>query len=158
MKLQALLPAIAALFVLDITASAQESVPKTGQALYVVAVKDSKRPDLQTERKIKDEFKKHKLFRIAASLESADFVFLAVVEYEFNQVMINNIGAGVEDVKSVAAFVVSPGEYAQHKNDVYNLREKALWQTSQNNNARRTNNMPRKVVDKFHEDAAPKKL
>jgi hypothetical protein len=158
MKLQTLLFVVAVLFGLATTASAQESVPKAGQALYVVAVKDSKQPDLQTERKIKNEFKKHKLFNIATSLESADFVFLAVVEYEFNQVMINNIGAGVEDVKSVAAFVVSLGEYVQHKNDFYNLRDKALWQTSQNNNARRTNNMPRKVVDKFHEDAAPKKL
>jgi hypothetical protein len=156
MKLQNILSIVAVLFVLASAAPAQESAPKAGQALYVVAVKDSKQPDLQTEQKLKDEFKKHKLFKIATSLQSADFVFLAVVEYEFNQIMFNNIGAGVEEVKNVAAFVIPPDEYTQHKNDLNNLREKALWQTSQNNNARRTGNMPRKVVDKFHEDTAPK--
>jgi hypothetical protein len=158
MKLQNPLSVVPILLVLASAASAQESVPKTGQTVYVVAVKDSKQPDPATERKIKDEFEKHKSFKIAKSLQSADFVFIAVVEYEFNQVMVNNIGSGIEEVKNVAAFVVSPGEYAQRKNDFYNLRDKALWQTSQNNNARRTDNMPRKIVNKFHEDAAPKKL
>lgn len=158
MKLQNYLSVVAVLLVFAAAASAQESVPKAGQTIYVVAMKSSKQPDLSTERKIKDEFEKHKSFKIAKSLQSADFVFLAVVEYEFNQVMVNNIGAGIEEVKSVAAFVVLPDEYAQRKNDLDNLREKALWQTNQNNNARRTANMPRKIVDKFHEDAAPKKL
>jgi hypothetical protein len=124
----------------------------------VVAVKDSKQPDRLTEQKIKDEFKKHKAFKIATSLQSADFVFLAVVEYEFNRAMVINVGADVEDVKRVAAFVVSPDEYARHNNDLGALREKALWQTNQNNNARRTANMPRKIVTKFHEDAVTKRL
>jgi hypothetical protein len=158
MKLQNPLSVVAILLVLASAASAQESVPKAGQAVYVVAVKDSRQPDPSTERKIKDEFEKHKSFKIAKSLQSADFVFLAVVEYEFNQVMVNNIGSGIEEVKSVTAFVVLPDEYAQRKNNLDNLREKALWQTNQNNNARRTANMPRKIVDKFHEDATPKKL
>jgi hypothetical protein len=158
MKLQNPLSVIAILLVLASTAFGQESVLKAGQSLYVVAMKDSRQPDLQIERKIKDEFKKHELFKMATSLQSADFVFLVVVEYEFNQVMFNNIGAGVEDVKSVAAFVIAPDEYARRKNDFYNLSDKALWQTSQNNNARRTDNMPRKIVNKFHADAAPKKL
>jgi hypothetical protein len=158
MKLQNPLSVVPILLVLASAASAQESVPKTGQAVYVVAVKDSKQPDPSTERKIKDEFEKHKSFKIAKSLQSADFVFIAVVEYEFNQVMVNNIGSGIEEVKNVAAFVVLPDEYAQRKNNLDNLREKALWQTNQNNNARRTANMPRKIVDKFHEDAMPKKL
>jgi Skp family chaperone for outer membrane proteins len=158
MKLQNYLSVVAVLLVLAPAASAQKSVPKAGQTIYVVAVKSSKQPDLSIERKIKDEFEKHKSFKITKSLQSADLVFLAVVEYEFNQVMINNIGAGIEDVKSVAAFVVLPDEYAQSKNDLDNMREKALWQTNQNNNARRTANMPRKIVDKFHEDTAPKKL
>jgi hypothetical protein len=157
MKLQNYLAIVAVLLVLASKASAQESAFKTGQAVYVVAVKSSKEPDLSTERKLKDEFEKQKSFRIATSLQSADFVFLMVVEYEFNQVMFNNIGAGVEDVKSVAAFVVSPGEYAQHKANLNNLRDKALWQTSENNNARRTSNLPKKVVNKFHEDVAMKK-
>ena len=157
MKLQYHLTAVAVLLVLAFAASAQESAFKTGQAMYVVAVKSSKQPDLSIERKLKDEFEKHKSFKMATSLQSADFVFLMVVEYEFNQVMINNIGAGVEDVKSVEAFVVTPDEYARHKADLDNLRRKALWQNSENNNARRTSNLPKKVVNKFHEDAGAKK-
>jgi hypothetical protein len=148
---------VSVLLVLVSATSAQESTPKAGQAVYVVALKNSKQPDLRTERKIKDEFEKHKSFKIATSLQSADFVFLAVVEYEFNQVMFNNIGAGVEDVKSVEAFAVLPEAYIQNKAALNNLREKALWQTSQNNNARRTGDLPKKVINKFHEDAAPKK-
>lgn len=157
MKLQNYIAVVAVLIVLASAASAQESAFKTGQAVYIVAVKSSKEPDLSTERKLKDEFEKQKSFKIATSLQSADFVFLMIVEYEFNQVMFNNIGAGVEDVKSVTAFVVSPGEYTQHKANFNNLREKALWQTSENNNARRTSNLPKKVVNKFHEDVAMKK-
>ena len=157
MKLQNPLSAVAILLVLASASSAQESVPKAGQTVYVVAVKSSKQPDPSTERKIKDEFEKHKSFKIVTSLQSADFVFIAVVEYEFNQMMVNNIGAGIEDVKNVTAFIVPPNEYTQRKNDLGSLREKALWQTYQNNNARRTANMPRKIVNKFHEDTAPKK-
>jgi len=158
MKLRNHLSVVAVLLVLASAASAQESAFKTGQAVYVVAVKSSKQPDLSTERKLKDEFEKHKSFKIVTSLQSADFVFLMVVEYEFNQVMFNNIGAGIEEVKSVAAFVVSPDAYTRHKADLDNLRNKALWQTSENNNARRTNNLPKKVVNKFHEDTVTKKL
>ncbi|HEV2667574.1 MAG TPA: hypothetical protein VG324_21845 [Blastocatellia bacterium] len=158
MKLQNPLYVVAFLLVLASAAHAQELALKAGQAVYVVAVKSSKQPDPMTERKLKDEFAKHKSFKIATSLQSADFVFLVVVEYEFNQVMFNNIGAGVEEVKSVAAFAVLPREYARNKADLDNLRDNALWRTSENNNARRTNNLPKKVVNKFHEDVAPKKL
>lgn len=158
MKLQTPLYVIVVLLFLVSAAYAQEPVFKAGQSVYVVAVKSSKQPDLSTERKIKDEFEKHNSFKIATSSQSADFVFLIFVECEFNQVMFNNVGADVEDVKSVAAFVVSPDEYAHHKNDLDDLRDKALWQTSENNNARRTGNLPKKVVNKFHEDTAPKKL
>jgi hypothetical protein len=157
MKLQIPLSVVAVLLALASVASAQGSAIKAGQAVYVVAVKSSKQTDLLTERKLRDEFEKHKSFKIANSLQSADLVFLAVVEYEFNQVRFNNVGAGVEEVKSVEAFVVSPDAYAQDKADLDNLRDKALWRTNENNNARRTNNLPKKVVNKFHEDAAPKK-
>lgn|SRR5262245_58340472 len=158
MKLQNPLYVVACLLVLASAAPAQKFALKAGQTVYVVAVKSSKQPDPLTERKLKDEFEKHKSFKIATSLQSADFVFLVVVEYEFNQVMFNNIGSGVEEVKSVAAFVVSPQEYARNKADLDNLRDNALWRTIENNNARRTNNLPKKVVNKFHEDVAPKKL
>jgi hypothetical protein len=149
---------VAVLLVLASATSAQESAFKAGQAVYVVAVRSSRQPDPSTERKLKVEFEKQKSFKIATSLQSADFVFLVVVEYEFNQVMFNNIGAGIEEVKSVAAFVVSPDAYTRQKADLDNLRNNALWRTIENNNARRTNNLPKKVVNKFHEDAAPKKL
>ncbi|HEU0174817.1 MAG TPA: hypothetical protein VFV58_11185 [Blastocatellia bacterium] len=157
MKLQNPLSVVAVLLVLASAASAQESAFKAGQAVYVVAVKSSKQPDLSTERKLKDEFEKQKLFKIATSLQSADFVFLMVVEYEFNQVMFNNIGAGVEEIKGVEAFVVWPDAYTQHKADLDNLRDKAVWRISEKNNARRTDDLPKKVVKKFHEGTAPKK-
>jgi hypothetical protein len=157
MKLQNLLSVVAVLFILAAVVSAEEPAFKAGQTVYVVAVKSNGQPDLSTERKLKDEFEKQKSFKIATSLQSADFVFLMVVEYEFNQVMFNNIGAGIEDVKSVTVFVVSPDAYAQHKADLDNLRDKALWQISENNNARRTANLPKKVVKKFHEDTVTKK-
>src|SRR5262245_32455991 len=122
MKLQNLPSVVAVLLVLASATSAQESAFKAGQAVYVVAVRSSKQPDLSTERKLKDEFEKHKSFKIATSLQSADFVFLMIVEYEFNQVMFNNIGAGIEEVKSVAAYVVSPDTYTRHKADIDSRR------------------------------------
>jgi hypothetical protein len=157
MKLQNLLSLVAILLVPASAVFAQESAFKTGQAVYVVAMKSSGQPDLSTERKLKDEFEKEKSFKIATSLQSADFVFLMVVEYEFNQVMFNNIGAGVEDMKSVEAFVVSPDSYTKHKASLDDLRDRALWKISENNNARRTANLSKKVVKKFHEDTVTKK-
>ena len=157
MKLQNHLTVVTVLLVLASAASAQESAFKTGQAVYVVAVKSSKQPDLSTERKLKDEFEKHKSFKIATSLQSADFVFLMVVEYEFNQVMFNNTGPGVEDVKRVEAFAVSPDEYAKHKASLNNLRDKALWQTSENKRFFRAGDLPKKIVKKFHANATPMK-
>jgi len=156
MKMQNPFSVVAVLLILASAASAQESAFKAGQALYVVAVRSSRQPDPSTERKIKVEFEKQKSFKIAISLQSADFVFLMVVEYEFNQVMFNNIGAGVEEMKSVEAFVVRPDAYTQHKADLDNLRDKALWRIRENNNARRTNDLPKKVVQKFHEGTAPR--
>src|SRR5215475_15296474 len=111
MKLQNPLYVVAFLLVLASATPAQKFALNAGQAIYVVAVKSSKQPDLSTERKLKDEFEKHKSFKVATSLQSADFVFLVIVEYEFNQMMFNNIGAGVEDIKSVEAFVVRPDVY-----------------------------------------------
>jgi hypothetical protein len=157
MKLQNLLSLVAVLLVRASSASTQESAFKAGQAVYVVSMRSSKQPDISTERKLKDEFEKHKSFKIATSSQSADFVFLMVVEYEFNQVMFNNIGAGVEDIKSAEAFVVQPDAYNQHKANLDNLRDYALWQISEKNNARRTNDLAKKIVLKFHENTAPKK-
>jgi hypothetical protein len=158
MKLQNLLSVVAVLLVLTTAASAQEFDFRIGQTVYLVAVKSSGQPDPSTERKLRGEFKMLKSFNLATSLQSADFVFLMVVEYEFNQVMFNNVGAGVEDVKSIEAFVVRPDAYNQHKADLDNLRKKALWQTREKNNARRTNDLPKRVVKKFHENTVTKEL
>jgi hypothetical protein len=157
MKLQDLLSTVAVLLVLASAASAQESTFKAGQTVYVVAVKSSGQPDLSTERKLKDEFEKQKAFKVATSLQSADFVFLMLVEYEYNQVAAGGVGVGGEDIKSVAAFVVSPEAYTRHKADLDNLRDKALWQINENNNIWRTGGLPKKIVKKFHENTAPKK-
>jgi hypothetical protein len=157
MKLQNYLFVVAVLLLLTSAASAQEYAFKTGQTVYVVAVRSSGQPDPSTEQKLKEEFEKQKSFIIADSVQSADFVFLMVVEYEFSEVMFNNIGSGSEAIKRVAAFAVSPDVYTQHKANLDNLRDKAIWQINENNNALRIGNLPKKIVKKFHKDMAPKK-
>jgi hypothetical protein len=157
MKPQHLLSAVAILLVLSSASFAQESAFKAGQAVYVVAVKSSKHPDLSTERKLKNEFEKRKTFNIATSLQSADFVFLMVVEYERTQVMFNQIGSGSEVIKSVEALVVSPDAYTQRKAGIDDLRDKALWRIHENDSAWRIGSLPRRIVKKFHESAAPEK-
>jgi hypothetical protein len=157
MKLQNLLSAGAVLLVLVAAASAQESALQAGQIVYVVAVKSSGQPDLSTERKLKDEFEKQKAFKMASSLQSADFVFLMYVEYEYNQALVNGVGVGSEDIKSVAAFVIPPDAYTQHKANLDGLRDKALWQITENNGIWRTGGLPKKIVKKFVESAVKKK-
>jgi hypothetical protein len=157
MKLQNLLSAAAVLFTLAAAASAQEPAFKAGQAVYVVAVKSSGQPDLSTEHELKDEFEKQKAFKVATSLQSADFVFLMLVEYEYNQVAAGSVAVGGGDIKSVAAFVVPPYAYTQYKSDLDNLRDKALWQTGENSSFWRGGGLPKRIVKKFHANAAPKK-
>jgi len=140
---------ICLLFLLDALARAQ--TVKSGQTVYVVAVKSSGQLDISTENKLKEEFQKQKAFKVVTSLQSADLVFLMVVEYEYNQAYVGGIGMGSEDIKSVAAFVVAPTVYTEHKADLDTLRDKALWQVTQNNNAWRTGGLPKKIVKKFHE-------
>ncbi len=156
MKLQNLLSAAAVLFALAAAASAQESAFKAGQAVYVVAVKSSGQPDFSTEHELKDEFEKQKAFKVATSLQSADFVFLMLVEYEYNQVAAGGVAVG-GDIKSVAAFVLPPDAYTQYKSDLDNLRDKALWQTGENYSFWRGGGLPKRIVKKFHANAAPKK-
>jgi hypothetical protein len=157
MKLQNLLFAVAVVFALSAAASAQESTFKAGQAVYVVVMTSSGQPDLSTEHELKDEFAKQKAFKVAPSLQSADFVFLMLVEYDYNQVAVGAIAVGSGDIKSVAALVVRPDAYTQYKSDLDDLRDKALWQTSENKRFLRANNLPKKIVKKFHADAAPMK-
>ena len=107
MKPQSLFSLIA-LLIFSVVAFAQEPAFKPGQTVYVVALKSSGQMDLATERKLKDEFERQKAFTVATSLQSADFVFLMLVEYEYNQAFVSGISMGSEDIKSVAAFAVSP--------------------------------------------------
>jgi len=143
------------LFLLAALARAQDFKP--GQSVYVVAVKSNGQPDLATESKLKEEFQKQKAFKVATSLQSADLVFLMYVEYEYNQLAAGGVGIGSEDIKSVAAFVVPPAIYTEHKANLDSLRDKALWQISQNNNHWRSNGLPKKIVQKFHQAIAGKK-
>jgi hypothetical protein len=157
MKLQNLLSAVAVVFALSAAASAQESAFKAGQAVYVVVMTSSGQPDLSTEHELKDEFAKQKVFKVAPSLQSADFVFLMLVEYDYNQVAVGAIAVGSGDIKSVAALVVPPDAYTQYKSDLDDLRDKALWQTSENKRFLRAGDLPKKIVKKFHANATPRK-
>jgi len=149
MKRQSLF-SLVAMLIFSVAAFAQEPAFKPGQTVYVVAVKSSGQMDLATERKLKDEFEKQKAFKVATSLQSSDFVFLMLVEYEYNQTFVSGIGVGSEDIKSVAAFAVSPDAYTQHKADLSTLRDKAQWQIAENNGAFRGGGLPKKIVQKFH--------
>ena len=141
---------IVAMLIFSVIAFAQEPAFKPVKSVYVVAMKSSGKMDLATERKLKDEFEKQKAFKVATSLQSADFVFLMLVEYEYNQAFVSGIGVGSEDIKSVAAFAVSPGAYTQHKADLATLRDNAQWQIAENNGAFRGGGLPKKIVQKFH--------
>ncbi len=118
-----------------------------GQSVYVAAVKTSGSPDLATERKIKGEFEKQKRFKISPSIETADFVFLMIVEYEFNQSFIS----GSEDVKGANAYVVKPEDYLKNRNDLDGIRAGALWEYGENNGIWRGGGLPKKIVKKFHD-------
>jgi hypothetical protein len=80
-----------------------------------------------------------------------------LVEYEYNQVAVGAIAVGSGDIKSVAALVVPPDAYTQYKSDLDNLRDKALWQTSENKRFWRGGDLPKKIVKKFHANATPMK-
>jgi ABC-type glycerol-3-phosphate transport system substrate-binding protein len=155
MKLQNLLSAVAVVFALSAAASAQDSAFKAGQSVYVVVVTSSGQPDLSTENELKDEFAKQKTFKVAPSLQSADFVFLMLVEYDYNQVAVGAIAVGSGNIKSVAALVVPPDAYTQYKSDLDDLRDKALWQTSENKRFLHAGDLPKKIVKKFHANATP---
>jgi ABC-type glycerol-3-phosphate transport system substrate-binding protein len=155
MKLQNLLSAVAVVLALSAAASAQDSAFKAGQSVYVVVMTSSGQPDLSTENELKDEFAKQKTFKVAPSLQSADFVFLMLVEYDYNQVAVGAIAVGSGNIKSVAALVVPPDAYTQHKSDLDDLRDKALWQTSENKRFLHAGDLPKKIVKKFHANATP---
>lgn len=92
------------------------------QRVYVVAVEansaslDAAKPDLGLERLAKDQFKKHKFFRIANALSDSDFVFLVVLD--------STPGTPIEEI----AFAVSLNNYDRARVSLDALRNSALWQ------------------------------
>lgn len=122
-----------------------------GQSVYVVAMKSNGNPDLAIEQKLKEEFEKQKAFKLATSLSSADFVFLMLIEYEYNQAIVAGIGMGSEDIKSATTFAVPVDTYKQSKTDLDALRDQALWQHAENNGMWRTSGLPKKIAKQFHE-------
>jgi hypothetical protein len=118
---------------------------KPGQSVYVVAMESNCSPDFTSESVLKEEFEKQKVFGIAKSLQSADFVFVVYLNYTAYN--------GTDYLGRVTAFAVSPTAYTRFKSDPYNLRDEALWRS------RTTKGFPQKVepiVKMFHEDILKK--
>lgn len=95
-----------------------------GQKVYVIAGspwaqdQTALAPDLQVERRAKEEFKKRRKFPIASSISEADFVFLIILDShsrDFDEL----------------ALALRPRDYLARQNDFDALRSLALWQTSQ---------------------------
>jgi hypothetical protein len=80
-----------------------------------------------------------------------------LIEYEFNQVAVGAIAVGSGDIKSVVALVLPPDAYTQYKSDLDDLRDKALWQTSENKRFLQGGDLRKKIVKKFHANATPMK-
>jgi hypothetical protein len=132
-------------------AFAQEHTFKPGQVVYVVALKSNGQPDFSTENNLKQEFEKQKTFKVANSLQSADFVFLMYVQYQ--NVELSDIG--YEEIKGAAAYAVSRDVYTEHKTSLDGLRDNAQWQISQGAGVF-PGRLPKKIVRKFHEDTLKK--
>jgi hypothetical protein len=92
------------------------------QRVYIVAVDSSSRnasvtkADLQLERYAKDQFKSHRVFRVANTVREADFVFF---------VMLDADSPRLDEV----AVVVSPSDYERANGNLDTLRNAALWQS-----------------------------
>jgi len=80
-------------------------------------------PDFASERELRYEFEKRKVFKVASSLQSADFVFLVYLDHGVRVVF----NTGNDYTKREYAFAVSPTTYSHSKTDLYNLRDEALW-------------------------------
>lgn len=139
-----------------IAAPALATTPKfeirAGQSVYVTALRTTGGPDIATERKLKQEFEKQKVFKLSSTLSAADIVFVMFVEYEHNVAFVGGIGSGSDDIKSVAVLVVPSSDYAGAKGDLDSLREDALWRDEQDNGMWRTKGVLGKMVQKFHQD------
>jgi hypothetical protein len=135
---------------------------KSGQSVYIVALKDNSTPDFEIEESLKHEFEKHKTFKVTRSLQSADFVFLMYVDYGVRTSGGTGDTKDVHDyIKSVTAFAVSPAIYTKHKSDPFNLRNEALWNLREKTNTidpvysfKRMfgSSVHKSVVKKFHQE------
>lgn len=90
---------------------------KSGQSVYLMVMKGNCSPYFAGERELRHEFEKLKVFKIASSMQAADFIFLVYFD----------IGIYDFEYKRLYAFAVSPATYTKYKTDLYNLRDEALW-------------------------------
>jgi hypothetical protein len=96
---------------------------EAGKSVYVVGVEAASRDlsltraNLEIERRAKEQFRKRKSFLIANSLQSADFVFLVVLDAQ-------------SEWFDETALVVDPESYAVLGNNIDALRLAAIWQDS----------------------------
>ena len=144
-----------ALLAISIAASAQAKPSfkiTPGQSVHVVVLRSTGAVDLAGETMIREEFEKRKVFKLARTEASADFSFMMVIQYEYNQVQIGAVGRGREEVKAVTAFALPKDIPDTGKADLDALRESALWQYSKNVNQWSFASLPKQFVKKFHED------
>jgi hypothetical protein len=100
---------------------------KPGQSVYTVVMKGRCSPDFEQERLLREEFMKGNVFKVATSLQSADFVFLVYLDYGVRVSGSLETTSGSDYIKSVTALAVSPATYTQFRSDPYLLRDEALW-------------------------------
>jgi hypothetical protein len=136
--------------------STQPAPFKSGQSVYLVAMKSNCSPDFAIERDLRIEFEKNRGFKVATSLQSADFVFVVYLDYgvRVSGSSIPGFGgstSGADYIKSVTAFAVSPATYTNGKSDLYKLRDEALWKSSSGEKK-----MLLLVVKRFHDYASKK--
>ncbi len=135
------------------------------QAVYIVAL-DATRADLgqaklnlEVERRAGDEFKSQKKFKIAKTINDADFVFFVLVDTESSR-------------NDELALAITPKDYLEHRTDLLELKNHALWSDNGKVGAKnvlkgsapilaitlgRTNSVVRDIVKGFHSDVLPKK-
>jgi hypothetical protein len=133
-----------------------------GKSVYVVGVEAASRDlsltraNLEIERKAKEQFRKKRVFKIAQSLQEADFVFLVVLDAQ-------------SALFDESALVISPDSYVELGNNIDALRVAAIWQESAHfDRKKRLTTMAtlgfkrvsiaKGLVNRFHEDAIGKRF
>jgi hypothetical protein len=141
---------------------------RSEQSVYIIGLSathadlSQAKVDLEIERKASDEFKSQKEFKIAKALNQADFVFLALVDRDSEKI-------------DELALALLPKYYLEHRADLVELKNHALWSDSGKlgaGNAGKSaliagtlgvgalfvkNSVVRDIVKGFHSDVLPKK-